>query len=120
MIKPKGLKGSAIIHQESIDWVVVMDQYQSSGLSQKRFCLENGIPYGAFRNKLYRINMRDRQEEPLAKTPLFAPIVAQEVSPNPIEAPLIVEVSGLRIIVPPSFGSDTLQRLLGVVRTGHV
>lgn len=109
-------------------WREVIAHYSTSGLPQKKFCAENGIPFGPFRNWLYRLRLQD-QAEAEGKKPLFVPIVVKEEEVTPAssapplielsrstESPLILELAdNTRIIVSPGFGSETLCRLLDVL-----
>ena len=104
------------------EWRVIIARYQASGLVQKQFCEHEGIRFGSFKSWLYRLKAKDYG----TPIPLFSPlIVAQEVSnpeaPEPDESPLILEVCGqMRIVVRSGFESETLSRLITVVRGIHV
>ena len=109
-------------------WREVIAHYSTSGLSQKKFCAENSIPFGPFRNWLYRLRIQDQVEAERRKS-LFAPIVLKEEKPTPassipipmelpksLESSLILELEdNTRIVVSPGFGSETLCRLLDVL-----
>lgn len=107
------------------EWRVIIARYQASGLVQKQFCEHEGIRFGSFKNWLYRLKAIDEKDYG-TPIPLFTPlIVAQEVSnpeaPEPDESPLILEVCGqMRIVVRSGFESETLSRLITVVRGIHV
>jgi len=99
------------------EWRSVIDQYERSGLSQKQFCTREGIRFGSFKAWLYRLKALDQQDGG-ESSPLFTPIgVSPEVSVPQESSPLILEVCGeMRIIVRSGFESETLSRLLNVVR----
>jgi hypothetical protein len=107
------------------EWRVIIARYQASGLGQKQFCEREGIGYGRFKAWLYRLKALDKHNGG-DSSPLFTPlIIAQEVAnpaaPEPDESPLILELCGeMRIVVRSGFGSETLKRLISVVRGLHV
>lgn len=107
-------------------WLEVIKQYQESRLTQTKFCAENNIPHGAFRNWLYRLRVKG---QPILETqkPLFTPIILNQDHIFPShsmhdehktsqEPPLILELpDAKRIIISSGFGTDTLRRLLDVI-----
>ena len=54
-----------------LDWEALVEEQRTSGWNMKKFCLEKGIPYQAFKNHKYAI--LDKAAEP----DLFVPVKPQ-------------------------------------------
>ena len=67
--------------QTGTDWDRLLADYQASGLSQKRFCLENNIPHGIFRNKRYRMTLKNeahQKPDQNSQKAVFVPIIVEQ------------------------------------------
>ena len=97
-------------------WRDVISQYEASGMSRKQFCSENGIVLSSFKNWICRLKNEDRPPD----SPLFTPIVIKEEDAHMSEeeegeSQLLLELSGVRIVVSAGFGQLTLKHLLDVI-----
>jgi putative transposase len=90
------------VHRSSEQWQTIVDQFETSGLSQRAFCQQVGISYGTFTRWRRRLMRADTQQ------PLTMP-----------DADLFVEVSagsGLPVTTPAwdvelQLGPDVVLRL---------
>lgn len=109
--------------RERAYWCEVIARQQVSGLARKQFCINNGISYSTFKNWIYRLT-EGPEIGKKAEDALFTPVLVKEAEvcshPEPVEAPLIMDFKDFRLIITPNFGSETLRRLLSVVRGPHV
>lgn len=122
MLSSSASSTSSLIRDEAY-WHEIINQFNTSGLTQKQFCLKNGIAFGSFKNWYYRLRKPHFTQEMAG----FIPIIPQDDDsfPHasslhpPKESPLILELpNAARIIISPGFGIETLNRLLTVVG-GH-
>lgn len=126
MLSSSASSTSSLIRDEAY-WHEIINQFTSSGLTQKQFCLQKGIAFGSFKSWYYRL----RHQCPTQEMTGFVPIVPQDDDKRPSvsalsqslqppkESPLILELpNAARIIISPGFGIETLNRLLTVVG-GH-
>jgi len=90
-----------------------MEKWSASGLSQRRFCEERGISFSTF--CYWRRRLRGESE-----VESQAPFIPVEIKPpNGARRPSHYEVrleSGARIRVPFDFESDSLLRLIDLLR----
>lgn len=104
-------------------WYEIINRFKVSGLTQKQFCLQNGLSHGVFKSWYYRLRHSCQKQEMAG----FVPITLKDddalstisAPPIPKESNLILELpNAARIIVSPGFCTETLNRLLLVVG-GH-
>ena len=71
------------IHRSPEQWQALLDQYESSGLSQRAFCQQAGLSCGTF-SRWRRSLLCD---QPLAETAGDAPELFVELANHPIGSP---------------------------------
>ena len=96
-------------------WPEVLSRYQYSGLSQKAFCLREGLSLHSF---LYHCYRRTKRAQPTKTPPTFLPVIVKPIPqyhPEPNDAPVLVLPAGRRLAVSAGFDRSTLERLLDVL-----
>jgi len=89
-------------------WKRVVEQWRSSGLTVRSFCLRNRLQEGTFFR--WKRFFAEKAKTSLVPRPAFLPVVVQSVVSQPAESPIEIELTGRRILRVRS-GCD--QRLLG-------
>jgi len=114
MIRPGG--GPSMSNQKTKKrerWRAIFEEWSSSGLSQRRFCDDREIRYSTF--CYWRRRLREEIEIESA-----SPFIPVEIKPTPRSfRSSHYEVrleDGVRIRVPSDFESESLARLIGLLR----
>jgi hypothetical protein len=106
-------------------WKEVVKAQKLSGLSQKQYCEQEGIPYSSFRNRLFRLKDGDPETKevgafvhavitgvPLEESAGTIKRVAPQTRKN-----IEIRYGGLwTIVVPSEFDDLTLGRVMGVIK----
>ena len=95
-------------------WRAIFKKWSSSGLSQRRFCEERKIRFSTF--CYWRRQLREEICEDESPSP-FIPVEVKP--PGRSRCPSHYEVrleDGVRIRVPSDFESESLARLIGLLR----
>jgi len=71
------------VHRSPQQWQTLLDQYSSSGLSQRAFCRQAGLSYGSFSHWRRRL----RCDEPLAGTASDGPELFVELANQAVDSP---------------------------------
>jgi hypothetical protein len=103
------------------DWKRHIETWRTSGLTQKDFCLENGLPITKFRwwkRELLKRGVLEKGEK--QNRPVFVPVELTESHSESKsgESPPAFEVllKGERVIrVPSGFDGDDFQRLVSIL-----
>ena len=97
------------------EWPEVLSRFQDSGLSQRAYCLREGLSLHSFLYHYYRRT----KSLPLATTPLtFLPVIVKPIPQyqlEPNDALVLVLPAGRRLAVSAGFDRSTLKRLLDVL-----
>lgn len=116
-------------------WMVLIDQWRTSGLSLPMFCERNGICPGTMRNWVYKPGRKHAVEkarraaqassetpietaEVVEPTPAFLPVKLVEVAMTEPKEHAAIEVllrAGRRIRVRRGFDPDTLRQVVAVL-----
>ena len=95
------------------EWLKKIDAYESSGLTQKRFCKENGLSFSSF--QYYRKDYLSDKQTPLESKENngFISISMNSVKQDNFTLCL---PNGVKISVPSTFDSNSLLKLMEVLR----
>jgi hypothetical protein len=112
------------------DQLEIIAAYRESGLSQRGFCREFGVPYSRFKNWIRR-RQREKTDQPSPSA--FVPVVLAKtrahssVSPHADGGDLMnfrVTFAGrygdTSLMIPKAFDEGSLHRLMAVLGAGHV
>ena len=97
------------------EWPEVLSRYQDSGLSQKAFCLREGLSLHSF---LYHCYRRTKRAQPTKTLPTFLPVIVKPIPQyhtEPNDALVLALPAGRRLAVSAGFDRSTLKRLLDVL-----
>jgi len=106
------------MHQPKIsisEWPEVLRRFQDSALSQKEFCLREGLSLPSF---LYHYYRRTKSSQLATTSPSFLPVIVKPIPqyhPEPNDALVLVLPAGRRLAVSAGFDRSTLERLLDVL-----
>ena len=95
----------------SSDWPTIMDQYESSALSQKRFCNENNINYSKFKTYRYGKLNKDKIKQPKSVKSTFTEIKLKEES-KPESQLRLIHSSGIECLLPATLKDQTILSLI--------
>ena len=97
------------------EWLAVLSRFQDSGLSQRAFCLREGLSLHSF---LYHYYRRTKSSQLATTPPTFLPVIVKPIHqyhPEPNDALVLVLPAGRRLAVSAGFDPSTLERLLDVL-----
>lgn len=99
-------------------WLVIMSEYENSGLSQKAFCKQKGLDYDDFKNSRCRIAYHKKKLQPIKTAQYesnnFAEIKLQEENNKPLR---LVHPNGIECLVPASLNDEVILNLIRGLRT---
>ncbi|MCA9413976.1 MAG: hypothetical protein KC944_22370 [Candidatus Omnitrophica bacterium] len=94
-------------------WRGVFEEWSASGLSQRGFCEERGISFSTF--CYWRRRLRGESEVE-SQSPFIPVEIKDPLQPrHPSQYEVYLE-GGIRIRVPSDFESESLSRLVGLLR----
>ncbi len=119
------------------EWAVLLDDWQSGGLSLPEFCRQRGLSRGTMQNWVYKPTLRRaiedarratraRRDAPAGKAespappPAFLPVRVAEITapardPKTHTAIEVILGEGRRIAVGPGFDPETLRRVVAIL-----
>ena len=94
----------------------LLDEYRSSGLSQKAFAAARGVKFSTFTSWLQRFKTRDVASCSGAQRLIRVRVDGASVgTPGLLDTFELVLPSGIVLRVPPSFDEPSLRQLLGAL-----
>lgn len=95
----------------SLDWKLIMDRYESSGLSQKKFCNENDINYSNFKTYRYGKSNKGKIKQPKSVKSTFTEVKLKE-QPAPKSQLRLIHSSGIECLLPSSLKDHTIINIV--------
>lgn len=104
-------------------WKAVVQAQKLSGISQKKYCEKEGIPYSSFKNRVFRLRDSLGTKDTgtfvhavITGAPLEELVRTIKVSPKTTKN-LEIRCGGLwTIVVPSEFDDLTLGRVMGMIK----
>ena len=93
------------------DWIVLIEEYEQSGLTQTQFCDEKGLNFKYFSLRRSRLK---KQTDPVTLNSDFIRVMPSDIDSTPSSAVLTIpsRLSQLQLHgVTPSFIAELVQRL---------
>ena len=106
------------------NWTYHMSQWESSGLSQKKYCFQNGLNFHTFQYWRTRLNKTKRSLNPYPDPPLKIVEIKREnlLQENPgsmNDEPMAIKllIDNVQILLKNNFNADALKRVIRVIKS---
>ena len=97
------------------EWFLIIEEYQSSNLTQARFCKQNNLALAKFVYYLQRYRKQNSVSNIQQETPSFSQIVVNQ-SVNPLQNEIKIELpNGFRCKVSCTISPELLKKIVGAL-----
>ncbi len=93
-------------------WKQIMDRYESSDLSQQKFCEANSIDFRKFKYYRYRLSLTRRLKKTKTSTPSFIPVKLNQSPKASSEKICLLHPSGIECSFPTDLEESVLLNFL--------
>jgi hypothetical protein len=104
------------------NWTYHISQWESNGLSQKKYCYQNGLNFHTFQYWRTRFNKTKRSlnsDAPLKIVEIKKENLLQENSARMKDEPMPIKllINNVQILLKNNFNADALKRVIRVIKS---
>ena len=94
-------------------WLNIIEEYEHSGLSQKKFCEKNQIKFDLF-SYHYRSKRQRGQKQAMTGSIKFIPVVPEAIKTQDM---FCLKINQFELFIPAVFAADDLARIVNILKT---